>query len=98
MFRRLRLGIRAQARRLVREWHLGIIAKDGKIVNHRSVLTVFLNPILTKIGIVISTKVRNQVFLERGIHIGVCWPTLRETWEKDYGDDYDHIIRERLWY
>jgi hypothetical protein len=38
-------------------WNLGIVINnDGKIINHRSLLTVILNPFLRTIGVQISTE------------------------------------------
>jgi len=40
--------------------HLGIIKKDGKVVNHRSLLKVCLNPFLRIIGFQIATPFEND--------------------------------------
>ena len=40
--------------------NLGILYKDEKIVNHRSLLKVFINPILRYFGYCIGTTMKNQ--------------------------------------
>ena len=40
--------------------HLGIVRKDGKVVNHRSLLKVALNPILRLLGLQIATLFEDE--------------------------------------
>ena len=35
---------------------LGIVYKNGKVINHRSLIKVLFNPILSRFGICIATK------------------------------------------
>ena len=76
---------------------LGILYKDNKIVNHRSLLKVFINPILRYFGYQFGT-----VFLLNGIlgkvKLAKCKPTNNIKYDfKDY-HHYDTIIKKRIIY
>ena len=43
-------------------WNLGIIWKDGKIINHRSLLKVCFNPFLRVIGVEIASLFDDNEF------------------------------------
>lgn len=41
---------------IIEKLKLGIVYKDGKIINHRSLIKVIFNPILRSIGLCIGTS------------------------------------------
>lgn len=41
---------------MIDKWKLGIIYENGKVVNHRSIIKVFLNPFLRIFGFCIATN------------------------------------------
>jgi len=54
---------------------LGVVYKDGKIINHRSLIKVLLNPIISKLGFCIATKydletnkLGNPILIKSGSH------------------------------
>ena len=54
---------------------LGVVYKDGKIINHRSLIKVLLNPIISKLGFCIATKydletnkLGNPILIKGGNH------------------------------
>lgn len=71
---------------------LGIIYKNGEIINHRSLLKVVLNPILRFFGYEIGTPVYTDGCL--GLPCICKCSKKRIKWEK-YGDDYDKIVKKR---
>ena len=58
--------------------HLGIIYKDGKVINHRSLLKIVLNPLLRLFGWQIATKFDNEQI--GGIVIMRCQRIWRNSW------------------
>lgn len=71
---------------------LGILYKDGRIVNHRSLLKVFINPILRYFGCCIASICDKEKVI--GIKIVKC---KRQNIQYDFNsyNDYDIIIKER---
>jgi hypothetical protein len=71
---------------------LGVVYKNGRIINHRSVLKVFCNPLLRLFGICIATKLNNG---ELG---GVTVRRSKVTIQTSilYNADYDYIMKERI--
>ena len=57
---------------------LGIVYKDNKIINHRSLLKVLLNPFLRYIGLYIGTRCEDNTL--KGIKLNKCIKT-----KKSYG-------------
>ena len=58
--------------------HLGIIYKDGKVINHRSLLKIVLNPLLRLFGWQIATKFDNEQI--GGIVIMRCPRVWKNSW------------------
>jgi len=72
---------------------LGILYKDGKIVNHRSLLKVLLNPILRRFGFHIATHYSNN---ELGsVKLQKCSKVKRIKWDFKSYNDHDTIIKKR---
>jgi hypothetical protein len=74
--------------------NLGILYKDGKIVNHRSLVKVLLNPILRYFGyyigsICIDNEIRG-VKLERGQKVN------KIKWDFKSWNDHDKVIKKRV--
>lgn len=71
---------------------LGIVYKDGSVINHRSLVKVALNPILRYFGYHIVSQFNDGV---------IGKPMLSSTdkqpirWEK-YKTDYDFILKKRI--
>lgn len=58
---------------------LGILYKNGKIVNHRSLLKVVLNPILRYFGYYIgSICIDNEII---GLKLGICEKSVKNHME-----------------
>jgi hypothetical protein len=70
---------------------LGVIYKDGKIINHRSLLKVIFNPIFRYFGFCIGTNCKNNKL--KGLEI-IKNERKKIKWEK-YDSDYDYIIKKR---
>ena len=67
------------------EINLGIIYKNGKIINHRSLLKVCLNPLLRLAGIEIVSVFQNNEF--KRIVLQKCVPRpLIWSWDYDLTD------------
>jgi len=73
---------------------LGIIYKNDKIINHRSLLKVILNPFLRCIGIYIGTKCENNIL--KGIRMGRGKRSKKIIWSFIYDVEYDYIIKKRI--
>ncbi len=72
---------------------LGIVYKDGKIINHRSLLKIIFNPILRYFGWCIGSLFdENNNFIR--LTIFKCTPNNKIFWEK-YDCDYDYLIKKR---
>jgi len=69
-------------------FELGIIVKNDKAIAHRSLLKIFLNPLLRRLfGIAIASKVENKKFLGYSF-IKQNEPT---SWSFKFGEPYDYI-------
>lgn len=73
---------------------LGILYKDNKIVNHRSLLKVLLNPILRRFGYCIGTYSIDGVTL-KNVSVFKCNKTtnIKYTLETN---EYDKIVKRRI--
>ncbi len=71
---------------------LGIVYKDGFVINHRSLVKVLFNPLLRYFGYHIASKFKDGI---------VGKPLLVKTdkqpikWER-YNSDYDYILKKRI--
>ena len=73
---------------------LGIVYKDNKIINHRSLLKVLLNPFLRRIGLYIGTLyIDGQL---KGIRLNRGIRTPKIIWSFNYNVDYDYIVKKRI--
>lgn len=72
---------------------LGILYKDGKIVNHRSLLKVLINPILRKLGYYIGSVCENNEI--KGIKLKSCKKVDKVKWDFKSYNDHDKIIKKR---
>lgn len=77
---------------------LGIIKKDGRVINHRSLLKVILNPVLRVFGRCIATYF-DEFNRPHGLTLIKCKPKFNlwasyvdSMW---YSRDYDQIIKRR---
>ncbi len=73
---------------------LGILYKDGKIVNHRSFIKVLFNPILRYFGYYIGTVCENEEL--RGIQFKRGQRTKTIIYDFKSYNDYDKIVRKRI--
>jgi hypothetical protein len=73
---------------------LGIVYKDNKIINHRSLLKVLLNPFLRYIGLYIGTKCKDNTL--KGIKLNKCVRTQKIIWSFIYNVEYDYIQKRRI--
>lgn len=72
---------------------LGILYKDDKIVNHRSLLKVLLNPIMRYFGFCIATKYENNKL--GGLVFMLTQRSKKIKWDFNSHNDYDVIIKRR---
>lgn len=76
-------------------YDLGILWKDGEIINHRSALKVFCNPFLRVIGLCIGTIYNPQDKSLDGIGLmRVKRLALKFTWKVDW--EHDKIEQKRI--
>ena len=73
---------------------LGIIYKDNKIINHRSLLKILLNPFLRCVGLYIGTSYRDGQL--KGIRLKKGVRTQKIIWSFKYDVEYDYIIKKRI--
>lgn len=72
---------------------LGILYKNGQLVNHRSLLKVLINPILRYFGFCIGTVYKNEKLC--GIRLIKQEGTNKIEWDFDNHNDFDYIIKKR---
>lgn len=72
---------------------LGILYKDNKIVNHRSLLKVLVNPLLRSIGLCIGSEFENNKIKKM-----VLFKTQPTKLKYDFNsyNEYDKIIKKRI--
>jgi hypothetical protein len=73
---------------------LGILYKDNKIVNHRSLLKVLINPILRYFGLCIGTKIKNEKI--GGIILFKQKRSKNIKWNLNNHNEFDLLIKKRL--
>lgn len=73
--------------------NLGILYKDGKIVNHRSLLKVLLNPILRYFGYYIGTICIDEKLKGIKIQKGQKSKSIKYDFSCN---DHDTIIKKRI--
>ena len=73
---------------------LGVLYKDGKIVNHRSLLKVLVNPILRRFGYYIgSICIDNEI---KGIKLQKGQKVDKIKWDFKSYNDHDIVVKERM--
>jgi hypothetical protein len=75
---------------------IGILYKDDKIVNHRSLLKVLVNPILRYFGYCIGTIYDSSAEQLGGIRIVKVEKLNEIKWDFNNHNEYDVIIKKRL--
>jgi hypothetical protein len=80
----------------MKKFKLGILYKDKKIVNHRSLLKVLVNPILRYFGYCIGTIYDSSTEQLGGIRIAKVDKTNKIKWDFNSHNEYDAIIKKRL--
>ena len=73
---------------------LGIVYKEDKIINHRSLLKVLLNPFLRCVGLQIGTWYDNGQL--KGPKLVRCNKTPKIIWSFKYDVEHDYIIKKRM--
>jgi hypothetical protein len=73
---------------------LGILYKNNKIVNHRSLLKVLVNPILRYFGYCIGTKYENKQL--GSICIAKVNKLNKIKWDFNNHNEYDIIVKKRI--
>ena len=72
---------------------LGILLKDGKVVNHRSFIKVILNPIFRYFGFCIATKYENEIL---GSIILIKTEKIKNIkWDFNNHNDFEILIKKR---
>jgi hypothetical protein len=75
---------------------LGILYKDGKIVNHRSLLKVLLNPILRRFGYYIcSVYIDNTI---KSIKLQKGQKVDKIKWNFKSYNDHDKVVKKRIFF
>ena len=75
---------------------LGILYKDNKIVNHRSLLKVLVNPILRYFVFCIGTKYIKEKKQLGGIRIAKVNKLNKIKWDFNNHNEFDYIVKKRL--
>ena len=73
---------------------LGILYKDNKIVNHRSLLKVLINPILRYFGYCIGTEYENEKLGK--LRLIKQERTNKIRWDFNNHNEFDLLIKQRL--
>lgn len=74
--------------------NLGIIKKDGKIINHRSLVKVAINPILRMFGWQIANRLDTGIIV--GLPVLLRCPKIKLIWSWNYDITDCEIERKRL--
>lgn len=80
----------------MKKFELGVLYKNKKIVNHRSLLKVFVNPILRYFGYCIGTLYDSTIEQLGGIRIVKTEKSNKIKWDFNNHNEYDVIIKKRL--
>lgn len=75
---------------------LGILLKNNKPVNHRSLTKVLLNPILRSVGFCLGTVFTNENHIKK-IIIFKCDKT-KLKYDFNSFNEYDKIIKNRIYF
>jgi len=74
--------------------NLGVVKQDGKIVNHRALVKVLINPFLRLIGIQIATKLNKKADTLGRLMITRC-QRKRLEFSFDYPMDGRELVKRR---
>lgn len=73
---------------------LGILYKNDKVVNHRSLMKVLLNPVFRYFGFCVGTKYENEKLGN------ICFMKQKRSksikWNFNNHNDYDIIVKKRI--
>lgn len=73
---------------------LGVLYKNDKIVNHRSLIKVLCNPIFRYFGFQIGSICKNEKVV--GIKFDKCKKSKKIKWDFNSYNEYDKIIKTRI--
>ena len=73
---------------------LGVLYKDGKVVNHRSLVKVLFNPILRYFGCQIATILNNDGSIGKSV-ISKCERTSKIEYSLKH-NECDKIVKKRI--
>ena len=73
---------------------LGILYKEGKIVNHRSLIKVLCNPIFRYFGFYIGSICEDNKI--KGVRLKRCLPSQTIHYDFNSYNEYDLILKERM--
>lgn len=73
---------------------LGILYKDGKVVNHRSLIKVLFNPIFRYFGFYIGSVCKHNKI--KGIALKKCIPSNNIHYDFNSYNEYDLILKKRM--
>lgn len=76
---------------------LGIVYRNGRIINHRSFVKVVLNPVLRYFGLEIATLYSDKDNTLGRVILQKCERIQNIRWE-NYQCEYDFIAKKRLFY
>ncbi len=74
--------------------NLGVLYKNGKIVNHRSLLKVIMNPILRYFGYYIGSICKDEMII--GIILLKGQKTSSIKYDFKSHNEFDKIIKKRI--
>ena len=74
---------------------LGIVYKNGKVINHRSLLKVLINPIIRYFGFQIVSLYNEEINEIYGISLRKC-DRQPISYDFKYHNDYDNIVKKRI--
>lgn len=73
---------------------LGLLFKNGEVVNHRSLLKVVVNPILRYFGFCIGTNLKDNGLLD-SYELMKCEKNRNISWDMNNHNEYDYILKVR---
>jgi hypothetical protein len=77
---------------------LGILYYKNEVVNHRSILKVFLNPFLMMFGLTIASKFKENIFFGYIFISCECHLNLIENFNSHFFtcNDYDRVEKRKI--
>jgi hypothetical protein len=74
---------------------LGLLYKNGEVVNHRSLLKVVINPILRYFGFCIGTNLEDNGYLGSYSLMKCEKRSENISWDMNNHNEYDYILKVR---